>query len=307
MATENASVSLSTRFTTAVTKAYNDIAPLVTVSEYERSLIANYYININDSLKNSKQGYNWRQVRMDELGLTVANLAKMGLDMAIPGTVSFIPFKVKDTGTIRLIPCIGLKGYEFLVKEYGLEPPDNLVIEIVYANDKFSVVKKDANHEYESYVFEVQNPFNRGEIVGAFAALEYKDKMKNKLLVMSLKEILSYRPERSDSTFWGSGENRKKMIEKTIGKQILRKVTLDPKKVNGIRDNLRYVESEELTGASLSAQEEIREKNGQGSYIDFDTIVDAECEVVEPVAGENEVVEPEDDVLNMNEQYKMEV
>lgn len=290
---EKEELSLATRFSNKVIASYADVAKGVEITQKERTLIANYFIKIDESLKNSKQGYNWKMVRMDELSLSVANLAKMGLDMAIPGTVSFIPFRVKDTGSIRLTPCIGVKGYEFLAKRFGVDPPDNLVVELIYSNDKFSLLKKDANHEYESYIFEVTNPFDRGEIIGAVAALEYKDKMKNKVMAMSLKELLSYKPDKADPTFWGGGENRKKMLEKTIGKQILKKVALDPEKMNSVRDSMKYIESEELVGASLDAQETVRENNGVGDYIDIDFEPIEEVENVENHVEDVESEQPE--------------
>ena len=297
-------ISLAERFTNSVVSAYADVAKGVAVNEHQRELIANYFIRIDEMLKNSKQGYRWNQVRMNELALTLAHTAKLGLDMALPNNLSLIPFKVSDTGTIRLVPVIGWQGYAYIAKTYGLVPPKNFIVELVYSNDKFSVIKKDAFHESDSYTFEITNPFDRGEIVGGFACLEYEDKSLNRVMTKSLKELLSYRPARYDENFWKPGtENFKKMLEKALAKQILKKVTLDPQKVSSAQSSFKYMESEELVGASLDAKQDISEKNGVGDFVDVDyEPVENPVEPVEDTTvDENEIVTPEDDVLGMNE------
>ena len=262
------SMSLAERFTNSVLKSYADVAKGVVVSEYQHKLIANYFVEIDKMLKASKQGYSWNQVRLNELSLTVAHLSKLRIDCSLPGSVSFIPFKNKDN-TVTLVSCIGKNGYRFIATEYGLDKVKNLTVELVYETDEFSVLKKDANHKGDSYEFSIKSPFNRGKCVGGFGFLEFDDETKNKLLVMSLQDIMKYKPSNADSTFWG-GRNLNDMLEKTIAKKILKSVALDPDKVNGIKGSLEYMDAEELTGRSLEAKEEISENNGTGEYIDID-------------------------------------
>ncbi len=296
---------LATRFTNAVVAAYQDIATGITLTENQRALMANYYVAIDEMLKNSKQGYKWSQVRMNELATAVSHLCRLNIDPRLPGMVSFLPFRVKDTGTIHLVPCLGWKGLEFEAKTYGVDPPKTLTVELVYSNDKFSVIKKDAFHESDSYTFEIANPFDRGKVVGAFALLEYDDKSKNKVMAMSVEELMSYRPDKYDPTFW-QGSNLLKMYEKIIAKQILKKVPLDSRKTAHLQSSFKYMESEELVGASLDAKQDISEKNGVGDFVDVDYEpiegVENPVEAVEDTpVDENEVVTPEDDVLGMNE------
>ena len=293
--------TVAQRFTNAVVTAYGDVAKGIEVTPKQLSLISNYYIKLDESLRNSKQKYTWKQVRLNELATTLAHMAKLNLDMSL-GQLSFIPFKHKDTGTINLVPVIGAKGYEYIAKNFGLDPPKNVVIELVYSSDRFSVVKKDATHDYDSYIFEVTNPFDRGNIIGGFGYLEYGDKSKNKILVMSEKDILKYRPQYYDQNFW-SGENMKKMYEKTIAKQLLKKVVLDPDKVNDVKDSFNRIEAQEINYTASIAQSEIDENMCSGEVIDI------EVEVSEPVPVENSVegvedtnlfgenVIPEDEVL----------
>lgn len=261
-------VSLADRFTSKVLSAYSDVAKGVVVSEYQHKLIANYFVEIDKMLKASKQGYTWQMVRLNELSLTVAHLSRLRLDCSLPGSVSFIPFKNKD-GTITLVSCIGKNGYNFIAREYGIEKLKHMTVELVYENDEFFVLKKDANHKGDSYVFNIKSPFNRGKCIGGFGFLEFDDEEKNKLNVMSLQDILKYKPANADNTFWG-GKNLNDMLEKTIAKKTLKSVALDPDKVNGIKGSLEYMDAEELTGRSLEAKEEISGRNGTGEYIDID-------------------------------------
>lgn len=280
MANEKEELSLATRFTTAVTKAYADVAKGVIVTEYQNKLIANYFIEIDKALKASKQGYVWKQVKMDDLSLAVAHLSRLGIDISLPHSVSFIPFRDGKTGMVNLVPCIGKGGYEFIAKKYGLDPPKHSTVELVYSNDEFIAYKKDATHEGDSYEFKIKNPFNRGTCVGGFGYLEYEDKSKNKLIMMSLDDIMKRKPANADSTFWG-GKNLDAMLEKTVAKKTFKSVTLDPDKVNNIKDSFNFMDNEELVGASLEAKEDIQEHNSTGEYIDFDAVDVEYVDVVE--------------------------
>lgn len=271
--------TLAQRFTKAVVSAYGDVAMGIEVTPKQMQLISNYYIKLDEALRNSKQNYTWKQVRLPELATTLAHMAKLNLDISL-GQLSFIPFKHGDSGTIDLVAVIGRKGYEYITKTYGLDPPKNIVVELVCESDKFSVIKKDSNHEYDFYTFQIVNPFNRGKIIGGFGYLEYDDKSKNKILVMSEADILKYRPKYFDQNFW-SGENMNKMYEKTIAKQLLKKVTLDPDKVNDVKDSFKKIESQELNYTAALAQDEIDKNMCFGEVIDIEPAVENLVEVVE--------------------------
>ncbi len=267
MAEKTKALSLSDRFTNSVVSAYQDIAKGVLINTDTRRLIANYFIQIDKTLKNSKNGLTWQMVKMPELSLTVAHMSRLGLDMSLPNMISFLPFKDKSN-RIDMVPVIGAKGYDYLAKRYGLTPPKSFTVELVYDSDYFECVKKDSQHERDDYVFQIKKPFNRGKIIGGFGYLEFEDSTLNKLLVMSEEEILKYRPSYYDKNFW-SGENLKKMYEKTIAKQLLKKVTLDPDKVNDVSNSFAQIDKAELELTCDYAQEEINAKQGNGDIIDI--------------------------------------
>lgn len=263
-------LSRAERFTNAVIKSYSDVAKGIEVTQKQMQLISNYFIKIDEMIIRNPDTkiQSWEQVRLNELSRTLAHMAKLNLDMALDH-FSFMPFEYKGTSTYNLSPVISKSGYWYIAKTYGIDPPENYVVELVYSNDKFTVAKKDANHECDSYTFEVTNPFDRGEVVGGFGYLEYKDKSKNKIITMSEAEILKYKPKWAKDIFW-TGENGKKMYEKTIAKQLLKSIPKDPDKVNGVEDSFKRLESEEINYTAYEAKAEIEENMCSGDVIDVE-------------------------------------
>lgn len=284
-------LTMAQRFTNAVVKSYGDVARGIEVTPKQMKLISNYYIKLDEMFRDPKVDIKWNQIRLPELATTVAHMSKLNLDIQL-GHISFMPFKHGQTGTYDLAPAISKKGYWYIAKTYGIDPPESYVVELVYSNDTFSVSKKDANHECDSYTFDIVNPFDRGKIVGGFGYLEFKDKSKNKILIMSEAEILKYRPQRFSQQFW-SGENMKKMYEKTIAKQLFKRIDLDPDKVNGVSDSFKRIESEELNFFASESKNEIEEKMCSEDVIDID---------FEPIPNdeESDVETPVENVENVN-------
>lgn len=268
--TINTELSMPQRFTNAVIKSYGDVAKDVPISSKQMKLISNYYIKICDTIV-GQQGskiQNWNQVRLPELATTLAHMAKLNLDMSL-GHLSFMPFEYKNTNTFNLSPVISSSGYEYIAKTYGIEPHKQATIELVYDKDNFTITKKDSFHPCDSYTFEITNPFNRGEIIGGFGYLEFEDTSKNFILAMSVEDILKYKPKFAKDLFW-SGENRKKMYEKTIAKQLFKRIKLDPDKVNSIQDSFDKIETEELNYTAMEAKNEIDENMCSGEVVDID-------------------------------------
>lgn len=257
-------------FTNAVVSAYGDVARGIEVTPKQMQLISNYYIKLDEMIRNPESKIqSWKQVRLPELAMTLAHMAKLNLDMALDH-ICFIPFRHGSTDTFDLAPIISKNGYWLIAKTYAIDPPLSYTVELVCATDKFSVIKKDATHEFDSYIFSVENPFNRGKIVGGFGYLEYEDKSKNKLLVMSEEDILKYKPKYANASFW-SGENMKKMYEKTIAKQLLKRIPLDTNKVNNVKDSFNRVDEQELNFTSSEARDVIDENMCSGEIIDIDS------------------------------------
>ncbi len=274
-------LTMAERFTNAVVKSYGDVARGIEVTPKQMKLISNYYIKLDEMIRNPESKIkSWNQIRLSELATTLAHISRLNLDMAL-GHLSFMPFEHKGTNTFDLAPVISASGLEYIAKTYGLDPPKHSTVELVYSTDKFTVIKKDSNHPYDSYTFEVTNPFSRGNIIGGFGYLEFEDKTKNFILPMSLDEILKYKPRWAKDTFW-SGENAKKMYEKTIAKQLFKRIPLDPDKVNDVQDSFKRIETEELNLTATEAKNTIEENMCSGDVIDIE-FEDVPVDVDKPV------------------------
>lgn len=299
---KNTGLSNSEAFTNKVLKEFgSSVAGVLQVTDYQRQLIQGYFIAIDRSLKiaeekrvsknasNSKHEYDnndpigWGTVDLNALALDVMHYARMGLDMMQDNHLSAIPFKdnsrTAQTGTkmyvVNLMP--GYNGIQYIAEKYALEKPLAVTIELVYSTDTFKPLKKNRENRVESYDFEINNAFDRGEIVGGFGYIEYEDPAKNKLVLMTLKDILKRKPERASGEFWGGKKKvweKGKQVEvetegwfeemclKTVKREVYsaKNMPRDPKKID---DAYQYMRLQETRLAEMQAQEVIEANAGQ--------------------------------------------
>jgi recombination protein RecT len=146
----------------------------------------------------------WENVNMESLARSVVAYARIGLDPAQKNHINMIPYKNNTTGKYDIGFIEGYRGIELKAMKYGLDVPDAVIVELVYTNDKFKPIKKSLNNPYESYEFEIVDAFDRGEIKGGFYYHIYsKYPEKNKLVIMTLKDIEKRKPKYASSEFWG--------------------------------------------------------------------------------------------------------
>lgn len=279
MATELAKKeeSLSTRFMTAITKEFTSAVDAPALTSHQRRLAQNYFIALDQALEKAEQRRNskkndlpvtWANVNMQQLALDVVAAARVGLDPAQPNHVNMVPYRNNKTKKYDIGFIDGYRGIELKAVKYGLDIPDDVTIELVYSNDHFKPIKKDANNKVESYEFEVNNPFDRGEIVGGFYYHAYKNNPeKNKLVVMSLKDILKRKPEYASKEFWGKDGWYEKMCHKTIHRAAYRDITIDSQKIDD--DYLRLKKQEELFSDREIEAEIEAEANGPVIDIEY--------------------------------------
>lgn len=292
----------SEAFTNKVLKEFGgNIAGSIQVTDYQRQLIQGYFIAIDRALKaaeekrvsknsnNKDHKYDnqdpigWGTVDLNTLALDVVHYARMGLDMMQDNHLSAIPFKDNSrkaaTGTkiyvVNLMP--GYNGIQYVAEKYALEKPVAVTIELVYSTDTFKPLKKNRENRVEAYEFEINNAFDRGQIVGGFGYIEYDDPAKNKLVIMTLKDIMKRKPERASGEFWGGKKtvyengNRKEvetegwfeeMCIKTIKREVYsaKHMPRDPKKID---DAYQYMRMQEMRLAEMEAQETIEANSGQ--------------------------------------------
>lgn len=294
MVMQKTELSNSEAFTNKVLKEFgSSVAGSLQVTDYQRQLIQGYFIATDRALKMAEEKrvsknannkdhkwdnpdpINWNTVDLNALALDVMYYARMGLDMMQDNHLSAIPFKDNNrqakTGTkiytVNLMP--GYNGVRYIAEKYALDKPLSVTVELVYSTDTFKPVKKNRENRIESYDFEINNAFDRGEIVGGFGYIEYEEPTKNKLIIMTMKDIMKRKPERASGEFWGGKrkvwENGKQVEVETEGwfeemclKTIKREVysakhmPRDPKKID---DAYEYMRMQEIRLAQAETQE----------------------------------------------------
>ncbi len=226
-------VSHAERFTNAVIKEFSaNTGGELNLSPFQKRLCQNYFIKLDLLLKEAEQKrlgkkeqyrdptpLTWDNVNIQKLANDVVIFSGVGLDPTQPNHINPIPFKNKNTGKYDITFIPGYKGIELKGRKYGLDVPDDIVVELVFSNDKFKAIKRDKDNPVESYSFEIVDAFNRGEIVGGFYYHKYFDKPeKNRLKEFSKKDIDKRRPDNASVEFWG-GEKDKWEGGQKVGKE----------------------------------------------------------------------------------------
>lgn len=321
-------LTMSERFTNLVLREFgSNVAGALQVSDYQKRLIQGYFIAIDRALKMAEEArirkneankdhkydnnlpVTWNNVNLNDLALDVVHYAKMGLDMMMDNHLFPIPYKNNKTNKYDVTLMPGYNGIQYIAEKYAVEKPKAVTIELVYSTDTFKPIKKSKDNQVESYIFEINNPFDRGEIVGGFGYIAYEDPAKNKLIIMTRKDIEKRKPAYAAAEFWGGTtkvwENGKQVERETDGwyeemclKTIKREVysakhiPRDPQKID---ENYQYMKMREARYAELEAQAEI---DGYANTIVIDTTPTTPEEPkqlqspqVEPETGE--IIEPQ--------------
>lgn len=311
VATQNkAEVSASKRFSNAMIKEFNEGVGSVALSDFQQRLAQNYFMSIDDALKTAeiarskKTGkwkdevpVTWSNVDMPSLARDLVTYARIGLDPSQKNHINAIPFKNGTTGMYDIVFIEGYRGIELKAEKYGLDVPDTVTVELVYSNDDFKPIKKDRTNKVESYDFNITNPFDRGEIIGGFYYHAYTDNpSKNKLVIMTMKDIEKRKPKYASVEFWGgekdvwkngqkTGEKEviegwhEKMVYKTIHRAAFNDITIDSQKID---DNYTKLKELENKAVETSVNAEISEHaNNQTLDFEDEEIIDMEVEETE--------------------------
>lgn len=296
-------LSPSERFTGAVIKEFSSNNGQLDLTSFQRKLIQNYFIKVDQSLKDNEKKrlsqsedkrdllpFTWDNVNMAKLANDVISHSAVGLDPAQPNHINLIPFKNTMSNKYDFAFIMGYSGIELKSKKYGLSIPDDVVVELVYSTDKFKQIKKDLNNKIEGYIFEVVNDFDRGDIVGGFwYQVFHSEPQKNKLHVFSKADIEKRKPKYASAEFWGGEKNKweggkivgkekidgwyAEMALKTIKRHCWNSIVIDSSKID---ENYMNIISKEKDLSDTNIQNQINE-NANKHPIDFD-----EATIVEP-------------------------
>lgn len=249
------------------------------MTEQQKRLVQGYFIGIDQALREAEKKRNpnknalpyiWQNVDMERLAITVRDRMKLGLDMSIPNHVHAIPYQGSEKIAVGLMQ--GYVGIETVALKYALDPPISVVKELVYSTDVFEELRKSDGRDVESYVFEVKNPFNRGEVIGGFGYYIYDDPRKNRLITMPISDIMKRKPKYASDNFWGGWT--KEMQYKTLVRFLFneRNLPRDPDKIDDAY-NRQLVQEMEL--AKALAAEEIEEATHEAKFIDVSDTAEA--------------------------------
>ena len=323
---EQNELSNSEKFSTYVIKEYgSQVANAGELSHYKQKLIQGYYVGISKALENQEiarisknatnkdKAYNndlpviWQNVDMQQLAIDVRNFSDLELDMMQPNHLNAIPIKDKKKNKYVVRFIKGYAGIQYLSLRYAIEKPKNVIVELIYANDVFKAIKKNRENNIESYDFEIVNAFDRGEIIGGFGYLEYDDPKKNKLIIMTRKDMDKRKPKYASAEFWGGKvkewKNGKQvevdsdgwleeMLMKTLKREVYspKNIELDPRKID---DSYNYVNQLDSSYANQDRLEEIEENANTEEFIIEEPVPDKEIEKAEPVEND-EIIEQSD-------------
>ncbi len=295
----------SQRFTNLVISEFGAAtANPIQLSDKQKRLIQGYFIIIDRLLKDAESKrlaknesntnhqydntipYDWQHVNMSDLALDAVHAARMGLDMQEEAHLYPIPFANKKKGCYDIAFMEGYAGKQYKAVKYALVPPKAVTIEVVYSSDRFKAIKKSRTNPYDTYEFEITQPFDRGEIVGGFGYIEYNDPYQNELVILTLNDIKK-RAQKGSAEFWGTEMTGKKvqiwengnktwsnaegwldeMVRKTIVREVYSKkhIPIDPAKLD---DDFQYFKEREVVYAQAEIDEEAAE-NGNTTPIDI--------------------------------------
>ncbi|MDE6477581.1 MAG: recombinase RecT [Mycoplasmoidaceae bacterium] len=261
-------ITISEKFADTVIKNLNELTHGIQVTTEQKNLIAGYFLAIDTTLKEHPDNLTWKDVNLQKLAPSLANKAALGLDMNIKNTLFAIPYKNKSTGLVIVDLQVGYEGEKYLAMKFSKRNIKDICIELVHENDTFQVIKKDAQRPYDNYIFEINNPFDRGDIIGAFGYVSYDDPQYNKIVTLSKVEIIKRKACSKSEKFWGKWYDQ--MCKKTMIKETCRQIEVDAEKIKEYKYLLDFKEKEEVEQCQEAANNEIQQNIETQEIIDID-------------------------------------
>ena len=198
---------------------------------------------------------------MTKLALDAVHRIGLGLDALIPNHLHPIPYFNKRLKKYDLDLRLGYVGKDYCRRELAIEKPLDIRYELVYTNDVFKPLMKSSQYSIEDYQFEIPKPFDRGEVIGGFGYIMYDDTIKNKLIIVPLKEFEKAEKIAKTQDFWGESNWKERMQYKTLVHRVTDKLPIDPKKLN--IKSYAYVEFQEGDAIDIKEEKDVSETVAQ--------------------------------------------
>jgi recombination protein RecT len=276
--------TISERFTTKVLAEFSAVSgDMVNFNHSQKRLCQHLYVKADASLKaletkrvadnnNHLAPYVWTNINMSKLAIDTVHRMEIGLDALIPNHISIIPYWNKKLNKYDLELQIGYAGKDFYRRKMAYDKPVDIIYELVYSTDEFTPIKKDAENKVESYNLKIKKPFDRGDIIGGFGYIIYKDETKNKLVIVTESEFQKAKNLAKTKTFWN--QSPEAMRYKTIVNRTTEKLLIDPEKMTVSMfeveqsEKAEFKDSEdvedEITDVDFEPVEEHDQRNEQG-------------------------------------------
>ena len=232
----------SERFTNQIMSQFQaEAGSPVQFTAYERALAQHLFLKVDSCLKEfekkrresgkeSQAPFIWQNVNMRKLALDAVHRIQLGLDALIPAHIYPIPYFNGKEKLYDIDLRVGYRGELYYRTESAVEKPQDVRLELVYSSDEFSPMMKSHDNNVEDYTFKIVNPFNRGNIIGGFAYISYKDPQKNKLVLVSEADCKKSCQAAKSQDFWS--KYPAEMRYKTLVHRAMSHLPIDPKKVN---------------------------------------------------------------------------
>ena len=266
-------------------------------SDYEKTLAQHLFLKVDSSLKDfedkraasnqSKSPYIWDNINMSKLAIDAVHRVALGLDALLPNHIHPVPYFNKKVKKYDLDLRIGYEGKDYYRREMAVDKPVDIIYELVHENDTFKPVKKSLKNEIENYDFEINNPFDRGEIIGGFGYIIHEDSKKNKLIIVTNDDFKKSQKYAQSDTFWKN--HPVKMKYKTLVHKTLEKLKVDPKKVNA--KSYAYIEGQD--SKERVYQEIEGNANSQSLDVDYEMAEDEQDPATEGEKTDDKPVEDE--------------
>lgn len=293
--------AISLRFVNEVERQFTaEMGNKLQFTDYEKTLAQHLFLKVDSALREfedkrlasnqKKTPYTWGNVNMRKLAIDAVHRIALGLDALLPNHIHPIPYYNSKLKKYDLDLRIGYEGKDYYRREMAVEKPIDIIYELVHETDTFKPIKKSFENEVESYIFEINNPFDRGPIVGGFGYIMYEDPRKNKLVIVTNDDFKKAEQHAQSDAFWS--KHPEKMKYKTLVHRTTEKLQLDPKKVNA--KSYAYVEGQE---DEAFVQQEIAE-NANSEFIDV------EAKVADEPEPEQLQEEPKEDTKELEEKTK---
>ncbi len=233
---------LSERFTNQIMSQFQaEAGSPVQFTAYERALAQHLFLKVDSCLKefekkrresgkDNQAPFTWQNVNMRKLALDAVHRIQLGLDALIPAHIYPIPYFNGKEKLYDIDLRVGYRGELYYRIESAVEKPQDVRLELVYSTDEFAPMMKNHDNNVEDYIFKIVNPFNRGNIIGGFAYISYKDPQKNKLVLVSEADFKKSCQAAKSQDFWS--KYPAEMRYKTLVHRAVSHLPIDPKKVN---------------------------------------------------------------------------